>query len=244
LLADIEAVVHLAGIAHTSGVAESNYDRINHRATAELAAAALRARVKRLVFVSSIRAQSGPTSEAVLTENSEPHPTDAYGRSKLAAETAVRSAGVPYTILRPVLVYGPGVKGNLSALARIADLPCPLPFGALHNPRSLVARADLISAIRLAVDSPAMLEQTFIAAHPDPSSPAEMIAALRAGRGRKPGLFSVSPAVFTAALGLLGRRDLWERLAGQLVASPEKLMGAGWRPMIDTRSGLSRASRE
>src|SRR5262249_39802557 len=88
LLTDVDAAVHLAGIAHTGqNVADARYDRINHLATAELAAAAKRSGVKRLIFLSSVRAQSGPTTAHQLTELDEPRPTDAYSRSKLAAET-------------------------------------------------------------------------------------------------------------------------------------------------------------
>jgi nucleoside-diphosphate-sugar epimerase len=91
------------------------YDRVNHRATAALAAAARDAGVSRFVFISSIRAQTGPVADNVVSERDTPRPTDAYGRSKLAAERAVVASGVPFTILRPVLVYGPGVKGNFRA---------------------------------------------------------------------------------------------------------------------------------
>ncbi len=240
LLAGVDAIVHLAGIAHAGrGIAEACYQRINHEATAQLAAAARQAGVRRFVFISSIRAQTGPAAERILTERDEPRPTDAYGRSKLAAEAAVRASRVPFTILRPVLVHGEGVKGNLAALNRLARTPCPLPFGALRNPRSLVSRTDLVAAIRLALESPATLDETFIVAHPTPSTPAEMIASLRAGLGRRPGLVPVPPRVFAAALRLVGRGDLFDRLAGSLVASPDKLMAAGWRPTIDARSGLA-----
>ena len=123
LLADMDAVVHLAGIAHiTSGVADDLYDRVNRAATAALASAAARDRIQRLVFVSSIRAQTGPTTVHALTEADPPHPIDAYGRSKLAAEDAIRAADLPFTILRPTLIYGPGVKGNLASLMRVARL--------------------------------------------------------------------------------------------------------------------------
>jgi len=125
LLDGVDHVIHLAGIAHTSGVAPAVYDRINHAATAELAAAAARGGVRHLVFVSSLRAQSGPAAAHALSERDEAKPTDAYGRSKLAAEAAVKAAGVPFTILRPVLVYGPGVKGNFALLLRAARSPWP-----------------------------------------------------------------------------------------------------------------------
>ncbi|HTZ37701.1 MAG TPA: NAD-dependent epimerase/dehydratase family protein, partial [Stellaceae bacterium] len=118
LLAGVEAVVHLAGIAHTGriDIAAARYDSVNRRATADLANAAAREGVRHFVFVSSIRAQSGPAADHALTERDAPAPTDAYGRSKLAAEAAVRASGVPFTILRPVLLYGPGAKGYFALL--------------------------------------------------------------------------------------------------------------------------------
>ena len=153
LLKGIETVVHLAGIAHAGpGIAEDSYDRVNRLATAELATAARAADIRHLVFISSIRAQSGPSSPDVLRENDVPHPTDAYGRSKLAAEYALRSADLPYTILRPVLIYGSGVKGNLARLVEIAQSPWPLPLGLCRNRRSILARQNLIGAIHLALE--------------------------------------------------------------------------------------------
>src|SRR5262245_31322944 len=104
LLRDIDVVVHLAGVAHAdAGIAEEVYDRVNRAATEGLATAAAGMGIKRLVFVSSIRAQTGPTISGVLTEAVPPQPTDAYGPSKLAAEMAVRASKVPFTVLRPAL---------------------------------------------------------------------------------------------------------------------------------------------
>ena len=109
LLSGVKTVVHLAGIAHAGPeTAEQAYDRVNRLATAELASAAKALGIGHLIFMSSIRAQSGPASTRTLRETDAPRPTDAYGRSKLAAEDAVRAADVPFTILRPVLIYGPG----------------------------------------------------------------------------------------------------------------------------------------
>ncbi len=148
LLDEVDHVVHLAGIAHTGGIAPARYDRVNREATAELAGAAARAGVQRLVFVSSLRAQSGPTAEQVLSEREEAKPTDAYGRSKFAAEAAVKAAGAPFTILRPVLMYGPGVKGNFVLLLRAARSPWPLPVRDFNNRRSLLGIDTFISALR------------------------------------------------------------------------------------------------
>jgi nucleoside-diphosphate-sugar epimerase len=240
LLSDINAVVHLAGIAHiTSGIAEDLYDRVNRAATAALATAAARDRIERLVFVSSIRAQAGPACDHSLTEADAPHPVDAYGRSKLAAEEAIRAASLPFTILRPALIYGPGVKGNLADLVRLARSPWPLPFGALRNRRSLLARSNLVAAIHLALVAPAMLNETYVVADPEPLTMAGIVAALRAGLGRGPRLIPVPPSLLALALKATGRAHLWDRIGGNCIVEPAKLLAAGWRPITDTRAGLA-----
>jgi nucleoside-diphosphate-sugar epimerase len=240
LLSDINAVVHLAGIAHiTSGIAEDLYDRVNRAATAALAAAAARDRIERLVFVSSIRAQAGPACDHPLTEADAPHPVDAYGRSKLAAEEAIRAASLPFTILRPALIYGPGVKGNLADLIRLARSPWPLPFGALRNRRSLLARSNLVAAIHLALVAPAMLNETYVVADPAPLTMAGIVAALRQGLGRGPRLIPVPPSLLALGLRATGRAHLWDRIGGNCIVEPAKLLAAGWRPTTDTRAGLA-----
>jgi nucleoside-diphosphate-sugar epimerase len=241
LLDGVDAVVHAAGIAHVGpAVAADDYDRVVHQATAELANACAQTGVRRLVFVSSIRAQSGAAAGHVLRETDAPHPTEPYGRAKLRAEAAVRKAAVTATILRPVMVYGPGVKGNLASLMRLAATPLPLPFASFACKRSLVSLDNLISAIRFALDAPEAAGETYIVADPDPVSLAEIIAALRSGAGRSPGLVPMPPAGIAAALKLIGRADAWERLGGALVADPGKLIAAGWQPEADTGTGLAR----
>jgi nucleoside-diphosphate-sugar epimerase len=239
-LAGIDAVVHLAGIAHAGpGIAEERYDRVNHRATAALAAAARDAGVTRFVLISSIRAQTGPAADRVVSERDEPRPTDAYGRSKLAAERAVARSGVPFTILRPVLVYGAGVKGNLRALMRLSALPIPLPFGALTSRRSLVSLTNLISAIRLALREDACAGETYVVADPTPLTIGEIVTALRRSRGRPPGLVAVPEALLHFALAATGRGANWEQISGGLVVDPAKLTAAGWRPERDTMKALA-----
>jgi nucleoside-diphosphate-sugar epimerase len=240
LLTGIDAVVHLAGIAHAGpGIAEERYDIVNHRATATLAAAACAARVARMVFVSSIRAQTGPAADRVVTEADEPRPTDPYGRSKLAAERAVQHSSLPFTILRPVLVYGPGVKGNLRTLMRLAALPVPLPFGALAARRSLLSLANLAAAIGFVLRHDACAGETYVVADPAPLTIAEIVAALRHGIGRKPGLVAVPPALLRLALAALGRGGSWEQINGALVVDARKLIAQGWRADPDIQRALA-----
>jgi nucleoside-diphosphate-sugar epimerase len=240
-LESVDCVVHMAGIAHVGGrLGADVYDRVNHAATAELVAACARAGVRRFVFLSSLRAQSGAAVAGIQTERDEPRPTEPYGISKLKAEVAVRSSGAPWTILRPAIVYGPSVKGNLASLLRIAATPWPPPFARFANRRSLLALENLVAAIALALTQDACVSETFLVADPKALTLAEIVAALRKGAGRSPRLFPVPPAIFETGLKAIGRTDIWERLGGDLVVDPSKLIGAGWRPDPDTAAGLAR----
>jgi nucleoside-diphosphate-sugar epimerase len=241
LLDSVDQVVHLAGVAHTGGgVSPEHYDRVNRLAVAELAAAAARAGVRHFVFVSSIRAQSGPSADHALTERDETAPTDAYGRSKLAAEAAVRAAGVPYTILRPVLLYGPGVKGNFAALLRAALSRWPLPVKDFINRRSLLGIENFISALSFVLSTPATMGETYVLADPGIAPRlSDVIATLRQAQGRWALLLPLPMHYVEAALRMAGRDDVWERLGGNLRVDAGKLVAAGWRPVYDTRDGLA-----
>jgi UDP-glucose 4-epimerase len=208
-----------------------------------LANAAKASGIGHLVFMSSIRAQSGAVSATVLRETDVPRPTDAYGRSKLAAEQAVRAAGVPFTILRPVLIYGEGVKGNFARLMELVRQPWPLPLGLCRNRRSLLARRNLIDAIHLALASPGAKGETYVVADPSPLTLAEIVAALRAGEGRSAGLLPVPPPFISLGAAALGRTDEWQRLGGTMMVDPAKLLNAGWKPTLDTRAGLAALAR-
>jgi nucleoside-diphosphate-sugar epimerase len=229
-LADVVSVVHLAGVAHTGASRSADaYDRVNRQAAVHLARAARDAGA-RFVFVSSVRAQSGPAASGVLTEDTSPAPTDAYGRSKLAAEREIAALGGAYVILRPTLVYGRGVGGNMGALLRLARLPIPLPVGAIRNARSLLAIENLTAAVQLALTSQATLAGTFLVADAVPLSLAEIIAVVRRGAGRRPGLMPVPPGLLGGALKLIGRGEMWERLSGNLVVSTARLAALGYVP--------------
>ncbi|HUI94359.1 MAG TPA: NAD-dependent epimerase/dehydratase family protein [Xanthobacteraceae bacterium] len=243
-LAGVDAVIHSAGLAHAmSGIPEDDYRTLNTHATLDLARAAQRAGVRRFVFLSSIRAQCGPASEAVLTETMEPAPTDAYGRSKLAAERGLAALDLDWVALRAVLVYGPGVKGNMAQLIRLARAPLPLPVGSLRARRSLLALDNLTAAVATVLDAPGSLRGAFIAADPQPLTVAEMIAAMRAGLGRRPNVFPLPPALLARIASAAGRDEAFARLAGSLVADPSALMRLGWVPPVATAEGLARLMR-
>ncbi|UVF19687.1 NAD-dependent epimerase/dehydratase family protein [Microvirga terrae] len=243
-LRDVDIVIHSAGLAHAmSGRPEDDYRTINTDATVRLAQAAERAGVKRFVFLSSIRAQTGPVADGVVTEDREPQPTDPYGRSKLEAERGLGALGLDWTALRPVLVYGPGVKGNMAALLSLAQSPWPLPLGGLTARRSLLSLDNLAAAVDTVARAPGPLRRPFIVADPDPVTIPEMVTALRKGLGRGPGLVPVPSFLLRGAAALAGRREAYERLAGSLVASPQALRDLGWQPVSSTRDALAELAR-
>jgi UDP-glucose 4-epimerase len=223
-----------------SGIPEDDYRVINTEATIGLARAARRAGARRFIFLSSIRAQCGPTADTVMTEAIEPAPIDAYGKSKLAAERGLAELDIDWAALRATLVYGPGVKGNMAQLMRIARSPLPLPIGSLRVRRSLLAVENLAAAIETVLAAPGTLRRAFIAADPQALTVAEMIAAMRRGLGRRPNVFPFPATLLGLLLRASGREEIYRRLSGSLVADPTALLGLGWAPPLATPDGLVR----
>jgi UDP-glucose 4-epimerase len=161
-LQGMDAVVHLAGIAHElhGQNAESVYDALNHRATERLARAAAQAGVKRFVFMSSIKVNGDRTAiDRPFTPRDEPNPADRYGRSKWRAEQALArvssETGLECVVIRPPLVYGPGVKANFLRLIRLVGSGLPLPLASIENRRSLLYIGNLIDLVAACLAHPA-----------------------------------------------------------------------------------------
>jgi nucleoside-diphosphate-sugar epimerase len=229
LLEQCDVVVHLAGIAHKFAN-EGLYDRVNHQTTAALARAALQCGTDHLIFISSIAAQSGSFSDRELTEDDPPRPSNDYGRSKLAAEQAVRAAGVPFTILRPVVIYGEGEKGNFATIHRISRLPIPLPFGALTAQRSVLSIQNFTSAVAVVLANSRARGETFIVSDPTPVTVTDLIIRNRVSLGRSPWLLPAPERWLELSLKAIGQEATWERLGRPLVARPRKLLALGWKP--------------
>lgn len=243
-LSGVDAVVHSAGLAHAmSGAPEDDFRNSNTEATRHIAEAAQRAKVSRFVFLSSIRAQVGASAPAPLSEADAAAPTDAYGRSKLAAEEALAGTGLDWVALRPVLVYGEGVKGNMAALLTLARTPYPLPLASLTGRRSLVSVESLAGAVITALEAPGPLKRPLVVADPDPLTLPEMLAALRAGLGRGPGLLPCPVPLIGLACRAAGREAAFDRLSGSLVARASGLEALGWRPAHSSRDGLAALAR-
>lgn len=229
LLQGINAVVHLAGLAHVAATADE-HDRINHQLVSEIADAAARSGVQHFILVSSIAAQTGPFAQHIVTERDEPCPAGAYGISKLAGERALEKSGLSFTILRPVVIDGPNAKGNAGILSRLARVPLPLPFGALDNKRSTLFIGNFNTAVRTVLFNPGAMGEIFVVADPGAMTVAEIIARARREQGVTAGLMKVPPVLLKCVLQAIGRGALWERVGHPLVVNPSKLLALGWTP--------------
>jgi len=251
-LGDVHVVVHLAARVHVMAeIAEdplAEFRRVNVDGTLNLARQAAAAGVKRFVFLSSVKVNGESTRAGQpFTEMDEPQPQDAYGQSKFEAEQGLHhiaaQTGMQVVIIRPPLVYGPGVKANFAALMRAVQKGWPLPLGAIHNQRSLVALDNLVDFIALCCQHPQAANQTFLISDGQDVSTTELVQSLARAAGVSPRLLPV-PVCLLQALGrLLGRGDAVQRLCGNLQIDSSKAMNLlGWRPKISVEEGLRRAS--
>lgn len=236
----VDAVVHAAAYAHDDRADPAKIFRINRDATAALALAATHQNA-RFIFLSSIRAQAGVSSLVPLKDGDPPQPDGPYGEAKLAAEAAINQACPNNICLRLAPLYGPGVKGNLATLFKLAKTGLPLPFGALTAKRSLLSvqtLSDLI--VRLLQDDPD-LRGTFLVAETGALSIGEMLTTLRAGAGRPPRLIPVPASWIKAVCFALNKPLLWARLGEPLVVGDtlalERRYPALFRP---SSQGLTR----
>lgn len=246
-LAGCHAVVHLAGRVHMmrDGVLDplALYREINTEATLNLARQAADARVKRFVFISSIKV-NGEGGDAAYREIDTPAPTDAYAISKWEAEQGLwriaRESGLEVVILRPPLVYGPGVKANFLRLMQWAQKGWPLPLGAIRNRRSLLYLGNLVDAIRLCVEHPDAAGQTFLLDDGEAVSTPDLIRAVARAMGRSARLPAVPVRVIEFAGTLLGKRAAVARLTGSLWVDSSLIRSRlNWTPPYSMEAGLA-----
>jgi UDP-glucose 4-epimerase len=158
-------------------------------------------------------------------------------------EHLLENSGMPFTVLRPAVTYGIGVKGNIKRLATLARTPLPLPFANLSNRRSLLAREALASAIELVLTSGRAEGEVFLVADTEPISVADMLAAIREGLGRRPRLVHIPNEVLRRLTTLLGSRAEWARLSGNLVIDASKLRSIGWTSRTSSYEGIIKMMR-
>lgn len=239
----IDALVHAAGLAHArTKTASQQLFAVNVEATDRLMRTAKRAGVATAVHISSVRAVVGTSCDDIVGEDRRPEPTNDYGRSKLESEKAVAASGLSGAILRPPLVHGAHVRGNLALLARVAASPLPLPLGGLNARRSIVSDRNLAAAAAFLVARPGTDLITALVADPVPLSASEIVTKLRAGIGRGPNLFGAA-RLLSPLLAALRQDQLWQSLAGRLELAPSRLGALGWEPVESSDAGLARTMK-
>jgi nucleoside-diphosphate-sugar epimerase len=248
LLRGVDVVVHLAGRAHvpsetTGADVEQLYHRINAEGSRTLARQAVAAGVTQFVLLSSCHAVAAEADEP-LTADTAPHPVTAYGRSKLAAEEAVRrelsGTGCAYTILRPPLVYGRGNRANFDRLARLVKTGLPLPLGAVHNRRSFIYVENLADVILATITVAAARGRTYLPSDGQDVSTPALIKLLAVATGTRVRLFSLPPPLLRLLSALPGGGALRKLTASLCVDSGPVCRELGWTPPFTMPQGLAK----
>jgi len=246
-----QCVVHLAARVHVMHEAAidplTEFRKANVEMTLALARMAAMAQVKRFVFISSVKVNGEATQPGhAFVEDGTCHPQDAYGLSKFEAEQGLRQiaaeTGMEVVIIRPPLVYGPGVKANFAALMRAVQKGWPLPLGATHNQRSLVALDNLVDFIITCITHPKAANQTFLISDGQDLSTTELVRGMAQAAGVPTRLLPVPVWALKWAGRLVGQGDAVQRLCGNLqidISKAKELLG--WTPKISVQEGLRRA---
>jgi nucleoside-diphosphate-sugar epimerase len=247
-LQQANVVVHLAARVHVMDEKSTNplneFRKSNVDATLALAQQAAAAGVARFVFMSSVKVngETSPFSRG-FTESDWPDPQDPYGVSKWEAEQALQQVaaetGMDVVIIRPPLVYGPGVGANFASLMHAVVRGWPLPFGSISNVRSLIGLDNLVDFIYCCMTHPAAANQTFLVSDGHDVSSAQLVRELAAAAGVKPNLWSVPQWVIEFGAGLVGKRNALQRLCGSLQVDISKAqILLEWQPPVSMQKGL------
>ncbi|WP_309680826.1 SDR family oxidoreductase [Polaromonas sp.] len=251
-LAGVDAVVHAAARVHVMQDAAADplveFRRVNVQGTLQLARRAAAGGVRRFVFISSVKVNGEATEPGhPFTAGDASAPLDAYGISKMEAEQGLREiaaqTGMEVVIIRPPLVYGPGVKANFRAMMRWLARGVPLPLGAIHNRRSLVALDNLVDLMVTCVDHPAAANQTFMVSDGEDLSTTQLLQRMGRALGRPARLIPVPAILLKVGAALLGKPAIAQRLCGSLqvdISKTRQLLG--WSAPLSVDEGLKRAA--
>jgi nucleoside-diphosphate-sugar epimerase len=253
-LCNAKAVVHCAARVHVMHDAEADpqsaFRVVNVHGTLNLARQAAAAGVRRFVFISSVKVNGEFTvCGSAFTEADAANPQDAYGLSKHEAELGLcqlaAETGMELVIIRPPLVYGPGVKANFAALMRAVQRGWPLPLGAIHNQRSLVALDNLVDFIDTCTTHPQAGNQTFLVSDGQDLSTTELVRGMAQAAGVTAHLLPVPAWALQAGATLLGKSDTVQRLCSDLRVDISKARYLlSWVPPISIEEGLRRAAQD
>lgn len=249
----VNAVVHTAARVHMMNDRAADplaeFRRINVASTLNLARQAVASGVRRFVFLSSIKVSGESTPlDRPFNGDEHPKPNDAYAVSKYEAEERLRQlgkeTGLEVVIVRPVLVYGPGVGANFLSMMQWLARGLPLPFGAIHNARSLVALDNLVDLLRTCLQHPAAPNQIFLVSDGEDLSTPDLLRRTGAAMGRPARLIPVPEFVLRSAATIVGKADVGERLCGSLrvdIGKTRRLLG--WSPPVSVDQALRATAR-
>lgn len=249
-LEKIDAIVHLAARVHILQEEAEDpltvYRRVNVEGTRLLAEKARDAGVKRLIFLSSVKVH-GEDRPQPYSETDPPTPQDPYAASKWEAEQTLwktlKGSATEAVVLRPPLVYGPCVRGNFLTLLRLCELGVPLPFGSVHNRRSLIGVDNLVDAIRHCLTHPKAGGETFLVSDGEDVSTPELIRRIARAMGKRIYLPPFPPALLRNVLRLAGKEAVAHRLLGSLTLDCSHIRDAlGWRPPEKLDAGLRKTA--
>lgn len=245
-LENIKTIIHLAARVHImddpSADPMAEFRRVNVDGTARLASEAAKAGVKRLVFVSSIKV-NGEESATPYSSKSTPNPSDPYGSSKWEAEQILRriekETGLEVVIIRPTLVYGPGVKANFLGLIKTINRGIPLPLASIKNKRSLVYIGNLVDALRTCAVHPDAAGNTYLISDGVNVSTPELIRQTASALGVPVRLFALPVSFMKLAGKLTGKSGAVKRLTGSLTVDISSIgQELGWKPPFTMEEGL------
>lgn len=253
VMADVDVVVHAAAKSqHSAGDASLESLRelevVNVDSTLHMARQAAACGVRRFIFISSVKVNGETTLPGrPYTAGDVLAPRDPYGMTKAAAERGLqqiaKETGLELVIIRPVLVYGPGAKGNFAAMARLVSRGLPLPLGAVRsNRRSMVALDNLVDLIATCLNHHAAANQTFLVSDDEDLSTAELLERVGRALGKPARLVSLPEWVLWAGATVLAKREMASRLLGSLQVDISKTREVlGWKPPVGVDEGLRRA---
>lgn len=248
-LAGCSTVIHLAARVHVMQDTEQDpmraYREVNVDATVNLARQARAAGVQRFVFVSSVKVNGEATGAQPYRASDPPHPVDPYGVSKLEAEQALqqcaRESGLDVVIVRPPLVYGPGVKANFRNLMKLVHLGVPLPFGRVGNYRSMVALDNLVDLLIVCSSHPHAPGEIFMVSDGHDLNIAELVTLIASAMRKKLWLLPIPPAFLTRAAALLGKAAIADRLLGTLQVDIENTKAKlEWAPVVAPQAAIDK----
>jgi nucleoside-diphosphate-sugar epimerase len=251
-LNDVDVVIHVAARVHvmdeTSGDPLGEFRKVNVEGSLNLARQAVAAGVKRFVYVSSIKVNGEGTTGTPYTAFDTPAPLDPYGRSKLEAEVALlalsRENGLEVVIVRPPLVYGPGVRANFQRLMQLVKSGLPLPLGAIANRRSMVALDNLADLLVLCASHPAAPGNVFLVSDGQDVSISELLRLLAGGMGKRACLIPVPQALIAWSARLVGKSAVADRLLGSLQVDIEHTKSTlDWAPVVAVREAVQATAR-